>query len=319
MQLVEPKAQAIARGGIEPKRPALVSVLGGKGGVGKTVFAANLAVTMALEMKGVLLVDCDLCAGQAHLVLGVSPAAGLAQAVRGGKRLSRVASKVLDGLHFVPGGPPGSSVIELRSEEIRRLAVEARLAAPSLRAVVFDAGAGRAPAACDFAGVADIPIVLTTPEPTAIRATVALLEAMLTERPEVEPYLVVNMAADESDSRNTYSRIVGALMPVYSVEPHCLGWLPRDDEVSRSLFKYKPVVTESPHSRAARGFRALWASLAPNLGLGRARTGVGTIGDESVTGSREDMDGERPGRTGSPGAGGDRDADSRDDGEVQAA
>ncbi len=280
MQTVAPRAHGSTGAETKRGRPAFVSVLSGKGGVGKTLVAANLAVTVALEMKGVLLVDCDLSAGQSHLVLGVSPSAGLAQAVRGEKRLGQIAMEVFEGLHFVAGGPSGGSAIELRDEEIRRLALQARLAVPSLRAVVLDAGAGRAPAASAFAAISDIPLVLTTGEPTAVRATVALLEAMLTERPEAEPYLVVNMAEGEAEAKRTYLRIVEALMPVYSVEPQYLGYLPHDPEISRSLCKYKPVVTESPYSNAAKGFRSLWASLAPHLGLGRTQTDVAVEADE---------------------------------------
>lgn len=280
MQTVAPKAHRSTGAETKPGRPAFVSVLSGKGGVGKTLVAANLAVTMALEMKRVLLVDCDLSAGQSHLVLGVSPSAGLAQAVRGEKRLGQITMEVFENLHFVAGGPSGGSAIELRDEEIRRLAVQARLAVPSLCAVVLDAGAGRAPAASAFAGVSDVPLVLTTGEPTAVRATVALLEAMLTERPEAQPYVVVNMAEDEAEARRTHFRIVHALMPVYSVEPRYLGYLPHDPEISRSLCKYKPVVTESPDSNAAKGLRSLWASLAPHLGLGGTQTEVAAEADE---------------------------------------
>jgi flagellar biosynthesis protein FlhG len=265
MEILLPKPQARAAPHKGAGGPTVISVLSGKGGVGKTILSANLAVAIASESRRVLLVDCDLSAGQSHMVLGISPVSGLAQVLRGEKGLSQILVKSHKNLYLVPGGPSGGSAVELQGAEVRRLAVEARQVVPSLTAVLMDVGSGRPAAASDFAGVAEIPLVVTTPEPTAVRATLALLEAILSERPDAKLYLLVNMAADEAEARETFDKMSSALLPVFSGDLSYLGWIPFDLEVTRSLCRYRPVVTSAPRGRAARGLLALREALAPLL------------------------------------------------------
>src|SRR5690606_5452085 len=54
---------------------SLIAVLGGKGGVGKSVFAANLAHAFIKEMKAkTLLIDCDpKSCGDQNFITGIRP------------------------------------------------------------------------------------------------------------------------------------------------------------------------------------------------------------------------------------------------------
>ena len=50
-----------------------IAVSSGKGGVGKTTIAVNVALTLAKNGNKTLLLDADLGMANAHLVLGVNP------------------------------------------------------------------------------------------------------------------------------------------------------------------------------------------------------------------------------------------------------
>lgn len=278
MELVLSAPQARLKS--EPGRegPAVVAVLSGKGGVGKTIISTNLAVALASERNRVLLMDCDISAGQSHLVLGLCPSGGLAQVVKGDKKLKQILIGAGKGLSLAPGGPSGGSAQELEGREMKRLVAEARLAAPSARAIVLDGGPGHQAALGDFVDVSDVTVVVSTPEPPAIRATVAMLEVMLTERPEARPYLIVNMATGERDALDCYERIKGALLPVFMADIDLLGWLPYDLEVIRSLWRFRPIVRDEAGSRAARGLRELTGALSGFIG-GNGR--ISTAADEA--------------------------------------
>jgi flagellar biosynthesis protein FlhG len=57
----------------EVRSARIVAVGGGKGGVGKTLVAANLALALAGRGQRCLLVDADLGGANVHTVLGVPP------------------------------------------------------------------------------------------------------------------------------------------------------------------------------------------------------------------------------------------------------
>ena len=51
----------------------MITVLGPKGGTGKTITSSNLSVALALEGKSTVLVDLDLQFGDVGLALGLEP------------------------------------------------------------------------------------------------------------------------------------------------------------------------------------------------------------------------------------------------------
>src|SRR5436305_6434026 len=56
----------------------IITVGGGKGGVGKSIISSNLAAALAMRGSKVVLVDCDLCAANQHVLFGIDrPAPGI--------------------------------------------------------------------------------------------------------------------------------------------------------------------------------------------------------------------------------------------------
>ena len=60
-----------------PKGVTIVSILSGKGGVGKSVIAFNLAEPAAAARSKTLLVDADICCGNQHILANIDPGRGL--------------------------------------------------------------------------------------------------------------------------------------------------------------------------------------------------------------------------------------------------
>jgi len=293
MELVLPVGEPVLGSAVKQSGPAVLSVFSGKGGVGKTVVAANLAVALAAELDRVLLVDCDVCVGQAHLVLGLMPSCGLGQVVRGSKELSDIVVRVGEKLMLAPGGPSGGRFFELRGREVRALVAQAKTSMSSTSAVVLDSGPCCCAAHADFAAVADVPVVLTTPEPAAMRATVALVESVLCHRSDRSLSIVVNMASGRAEAAEVFERIRGAVVPVFQAEPELLGWLPADEAVGESLRARRPLVERDPGSAFAAGLRRLASELAARLGGGRgAATGVAGEPEGDATDGSDHADGD---------------------------
>ena len=84
--------------------PISISVASGKGGVGKTSIAVNLALTMASLGSKVTFLDADFGLANAHLLMGYNPTATVRDAISGASGLNESITKGPLGLQLISGG-----------------------------------------------------------------------------------------------------------------------------------------------------------------------------------------------------------------------
>jgi flagellar biosynthesis protein FlhG len=285
LQLVRPKPDGCLLTDSRGNGCLKVALVGGKGGVGKTTLSANLAVSIASRRLGVMLLDCDLSAGQIHLLLGISPCLGLAQVVLEEKALKEVIVEAGPRLHVAPGGPVGGEGLEMEGRHLQALFGQAQIAVPSLRILILDTGPSRISAAPGFARQVDFTVVTCTPEPTSVRATVALLEALCCGCPWVRPWVLVNMSSSQEEAQGTFERIQGALLPLFQDVPRYLGAVPFDASVSLALRRRQPYVSIAPLSGFSRRVGRLADFLCKTAAEGtrtEAQSICGVHGEEVV-------------------------------------
>lgn len=152
----------------------LLSVSGAKGGVGKSVLAANLAVYLASIGRRVILADADADGANLHTLLGVRRPLGRRIVDDDGDLIEQPPAPVLletpvQGLRLYHAGLDEAPAGEPRRTRRRKL--EARLRALDADYVVVDLGSGTSSSLLDFHLAADLSVFMTLPEPTAIENT----------------------------------------------------------------------------------------------------------------------------------------------------
>lgn len=148
----------------------LISVASGKGGVGKSVVSANLALALAKGGKQVILADLDVGGADAHIMFGeLNPSATLTDFLdkRVG-RLDEVAIPVLihPNLRLIAGTGDTLATANMAYARKKRLMKQFRDLVTDI--VVLDIGAGTNLHALDFFLMADIHLAVATPEPTSV-------------------------------------------------------------------------------------------------------------------------------------------------------
>jgi flagellar biosynthesis protein FlhG len=167
----------------QPVGAHVISVGGGKGGVGKSFMVANLATNLAKAGYRVVAVDSDLEGANLHTCLGAPPpVASLADFVA--QREDDLGKLVIDtpiqGLQLIAGTHPNLS--EAQPTHLRR--VRLMRAMRRLRAdfVLIDLGAGVHSAVLDYFLVADDGLVVLSPEPTSVENAYTFLRAAFYRR-----------------------------------------------------------------------------------------------------------------------------------------
>jgi len=161
----------------------VVTVGGGKGGVGKTFLVANLAVALARSGHRVVAVDADLEGANLHTCLGArAPLASLADFVA--QREDDLEKLLVDSpvpnLRLIAG--THANLGAAQPSQLRRVRLIRSLRQLDADVVIVDLGAGVHPAVLDYFLIGDECLVVLAPEPTSVENAYAFLRAAFYRR-----------------------------------------------------------------------------------------------------------------------------------------
>ena len=147
----------------------IIAVGGGKGGIGKTVVSASLAIALAEAKKDVVVIDGDLGGANLHAIFGIYlPRRTLYDFYT--RKVSRLSDLILDtpipGVRVICGAPGTPGMANIRYWE--KLKTLRHLNYLDADYVIVDLGAGMSFNEIDFFNSADVGIVVASPEPTSI-------------------------------------------------------------------------------------------------------------------------------------------------------
>jgi flagellar biosynthesis protein FlhG len=161
----------------------VISIGGGKGGVGKTFVAANLAVSLARMRLRVVAVDCDLEGANLHTSLGVrTPQKSLADFVA--QREDDLGKLLVDtpvsGLQLIAGTQ--ANLGDAQPNHLRRVRLMRALRRLDADFVLVDLGAGTHSSVLDYFLVGGEGLIVLQPEPTSVENAYSFLRAAFYRR-----------------------------------------------------------------------------------------------------------------------------------------
>jgi pilus assembly protein CpaE len=230
----------------------LIAILGPKGGTGKTLIAANLAVALAQRDANVVLVDLDLQFGDIGLALGLSPERTMYDLMKAGppfdhEKLDRHLIRHSSGVKVLiaPTRPDQASAVSI--DYLRDIYASLRTMCD---AVIVDTPPGFTPEVIATIDVSSEVCMVGMLDSLSLKNTKLGLETLDLMGYDTEH---VSLVLNRADSRvgitpEDVSMIVGR-GPDVSV--------PSDREIPRSVNEGTPIVAARQNSGAAKAFRTL--------------------------------------------------------------
>ena len=152
---------------VNANRTLSLSVLSGKGGVGKTTIALNLSLALRREGARVLLVDCDLGLANLDVLLGISPEVTLQDVLISDVSASAAVHRVEDGLDILPAASGVPELVDMTTDMRDMLLSRLRPLLGSYDYVFLDLGAGINGTVQTFADMSMARVLVVTPRCTA--------------------------------------------------------------------------------------------------------------------------------------------------------
>jgi septum site-determining protein MinD len=227
-----------------------IVVASGKGGVGKTTIAANLAVALAKLGKRAAILDADIVMADLEIVMGLrNPPVALIDVLMGKLRLAEVMFEGPAGVKIIPAGISLEGFNE-RNMEMLRAAL--RETPQDVEFLVIDAPAGR-----DAAMVIDDGqevLLVSTPQVSSVSD--ALKMKILAEKMGAKIIgVILNMV--EGKARELSVEDVEA-----ALEASVISVIPEEEKVKEALAQEVPFVLRYPNARSSREILRLASLLA---------------------------------------------------------
>ena len=235
----------------------VIAVSGGKGGVGKTTVAINLATALAQAGRKVLLLDADLGLASVDVLLGLTPTATLEQVLADERPLEEILLTTADGVTVIPSASGVARMAQLPTTESAAIVRAFSTLPGDYDTMIVDTAPGIGDSVLFFCQASQHHLIVIRDEPASLTDAYALIK-ILRRGYQVRRFRVlVNMSSAGADPKELFDRLRGVTDRFLDVMLEFAGEIPDDDAVPRAVRAQRPVLSIAPSGRAARAFQRL--------------------------------------------------------------
>ncbi len=246
-------------------RAKIITLTSGKGGVGKTVTAINLGLCLAATGKRVVLVDADLGLANVDVLLGVNRPYNLYHVLSGQIPLNDIIVEHPTGLQIIPGGSGVAKLANMTEFERQNLVQILSDLQNTADIIIFDTAAGINRNVMAFVDLADLVMVITTPEPAAITDAYAMIKTAVQQQAQGRLCVLLNRVSSRHEARACQQRLSQVTRKFLDTAIFDAGYILEDSYVAQAVRARKPFVLEFPKCQASYCMMSLAAKLAKNV------------------------------------------------------
>jgi flagellar biosynthesis protein FlhG len=245
------------------RRARIIAVTSGKGGVGKTFLAANLAAALARQGRRVLVLDADLGLANLDVVLNLYPKLTLHDVFNDKTTLREAILPAPGGFSVLLAGSGMVEYSRMTPEVRERLLRVVEQVAPDYDEVLLDTGAGISDVVLFTVSLADDAIIVATPEPTSLTDAYATIKVLATTQQRRRILVAVNQARRPGEGRvvrQQLQQVVDRYVNPGLDAPmrlDLLGEVPADAAVREAVLRRELLAETQPGAPAAVAVGAL--------------------------------------------------------------
>jgi flagellar biosynthesis protein FlhG len=238
------------------RRAFSIGVTSGKGGVGKSNIALNLAIALARLEASTCLVDANLGLGNIDLLCGLNGYWNLSHVVSGARNVRDIVLAGPEGINVIPGASGLTELADCPASAQADLFRQLTDFEETHDFLVIDTGAGIHRPVREFLDACDLVLVVTTPEPTSIADAYALIKTLSgSDIPHLE--VLVNQSDSAPQAHQVAERIQQTSRMFLHLEVESAGFVPKDPQVPAAVVRRRPFLIESPQSPASLAIQQL--------------------------------------------------------------
>lgn len=233
-----------------------IAVTGGKGGVGKSNIALNVAIAIAEQETAVCLLDANPGLGNIDLLCGLNGYWNLSHVVTGARALREIVLHGPSGVDVIPGVSGLNDLADCPEAVRTDIFCQLRELEEQYDYILIDTGTGIDRSVRRFVTAADLVLIVTTPEPTAVAEAYATVKSLASVE-GLQLDVLVNRAISSDQADVIIDRLRQTSRLFLRTDVESMGFLPRDETVPDAVAHRIPFLLHNPESAASRAVRQL--------------------------------------------------------------
>ncbi len=235
----------------------VITVTGGKGGVGKSNVSLNLAVSLAEQGKRVMLLDADLGLANIDVMLGIRVNKNLSHVISGECSLDEVIVEGPHGLKIIPATSGTQSMVELTPTQHAGLIRAFSDLKTPIDVLIVDTAAGISDMVLAFARAAQDVLVVVCDEPTSVTDAYALMKILNKDYGIYKFKIIANMVNSLKQGKELFAKLTKVTDRFLDASLELVSCVPMDNNIRLAVRKRQVVVDAFPRSPASLAFKAL--------------------------------------------------------------
>lgn len=239
----------------------VITVTSGKGGVGKSNTAINLAIQFKKMGKRVIILDADFGLANIEIMFGAVPKHNLCDLIYQGKNIRDIITWGPMEVGFISGGSGIAGMSNLSKEYLSYIVKNLAELDSIADIVIVDTGAGIGDAVLEFLVASGEILLVTTPEPTSITDSYSLLKALCRhprfncEATKIK--MIANRVGREAEGENLYQKLNAVVERYLKIPMTFLGSIPQDNQLPKAVIQQVPVSLQNPSAKSSVAYEKI--------------------------------------------------------------
>lgn len=239
----------------------IVTITSGKGGVGKTNIAVNLAISLAKKGFKTCLFDADIGLANVNILMGIVGKHTLEDVISGSKILKEVIIKNWNGIDIIPGSSGVEQFETLDKKELDNILSQfSKL--DEYDYIIVDTGAGISKAVISFCLASSILIAVVVPEPASLTDAYSLIKVLKFNDFKNKVNIIANRVKSENLGKKVFQKFTATVNKYMDIELNYLGSIPEDQNVLEAVSMQSPFTILFPDSNASKKIFEITALLS---------------------------------------------------------
>lgn len=239
----------------------VITVTSGKGGVGKSNTAINLAIWFRKLGKRVIILDADFGLANIEIMFGAVPRHNLYDLIYQGKNIRDIITWGPLEVGFISGGSGIAGMSNLSRDYLDYIIQNLTELDAIADIIVVDTGAGISDAVLEFLVASGEILLVTTPEPTSITDSYSLLKALYRhprfQESDTKVKMLANRVGKEAEGHNLFNKLNTVVTRYLKIPMTYLGSIPQDPLLAQAVMQQTPISLQNPGARSAQAYERI--------------------------------------------------------------